>query len=112
MRVEKNNNYLKSRIFKQKVNSVTMFKDKQTAVKAVKESLHKNADKIALWLTENLKEQIVFDHTHEYVTGEGFDKRKNAICDDLMDSRMILIRDTNQELGFIIRTAFPKIKRL
>jgi len=105
-------NYLESRIFKQKVNSVTIFKDKQMATKVVQEILRINADKIVQWLIENLKEQIVFDHTHEYVIGEGFCKSKNVICEDLMDSRMILTRDINQELGFIILTAFPKIKRL
>lgn len=108
--VAKNNNYLKSRTFKSKVNAATTFKDKKTATKAVKENLRNNADKIAQWLVEDLEEQIVLEHTHQYPIGEGLYKRKHATYHDLVASKIVIIRDINQELGFTILTAFPTIK--
>jgi hypothetical protein len=107
--VGKTYDYLQNRAMKLKVESVTTFIDKRTAINAIKESLKNNAEKIAEWLEKGLKDQIVIEYLHSYPIGEGIYKGKHNPYYNLRGSRMIMNKDINQELGFTILTAFPII---
>jgi glutamyl/glutaminyl-tRNA synthetase len=97
----------------------TMFKDKNTANKAVKENLNHNAEEIAHWLTNNSPVFKKFEFKHSQPIGCGFLKsedlspyslEESGISYDLAGSRIVLEIDSNQDLGFRIVTAFPIMK--
>ena len=89
--------------------AITTFTNKQIAVKAVKRVLRNNAEEVALWLSNPLKDQIVLEFTHLHPIGMGIFKGKKNPFYNLMNSRIVLERDLGCELGFKILTAFPII---
>lgn len=104
-----NNNELIKRAIKENIEASTSFTDKSIAIKAVKENLRKNINKIEDWLNSD-KGRAIFEVTHEYSIGKGIHEDRKHIIYELSNSRVILVKDTNSDLGFKILTAFPIIK--
>ncbi|MFD3259633.1 RNase A-like domain-containing protein [Paenibacillus lentus] len=108
--VSKTNEELIRRAIQEDVEAATSFNDKNTAIRAIQENLRKNADDIAMWLNESDTGRKIFDVSHKNPVGKGVLEDKKQVVYDLTDSRVVLIRDSNQELGFKILTFFPIIK--
>lgn len=87
--------------------AVTAFTNKRVAIKAVKESLRSHAEKISLWLSNSLEDQMVLELSHLHSIGKGITKGKRNLVYDLTNSRIVLKKDIAHELGFKIITAFP-----
>lgn len=104
--VGKSYDYLKSRSLGIKNGSATTFINKRIAIDSVKENMKYNAEKIALWLNNEV-EEIACEFTHSYSIGKGVFKHKNNPYYDLYKSKMILKKDTQCEWGFKMLTAFP-----
>ncbi|MGM9968246.1 MAG: RNase A-like domain-containing protein [Rummeliibacillus sp.] len=107
--VSKTNEDLIKRAIKEDVDA-TSFKDKGTAIKAVQENLRKNADDIVQWLNETDAGRKIFDVSHKNPVGKGALEDNKQVINNLTDSRVVLVRDSTQELGFKILTSFPIIK--
>ncbi|MGF7048369.1 hypothetical protein J2T13_002877 [Paenibacillus sp. DS2015] len=108
--VSKTNEELIKRAIQEDVEAATSFTDKNTAIKAIQENLRKNAEDIAEWLNESDTGRKMFDVSHKNPVGKGVLEDKKQVIYDLNDSRVVLIRDSTQELGFKILTSFPIIK--
>ncbi|WP_248565397.1 RNase A-like domain-containing protein [Paenibacillus sp. L3-i20] len=108
--VSKTNEDLIKRANKEDVEATTSFTDKSTAIRSVQENLRKNADGIVKWVNESEKARVVFDVKHDNAIGKGVLQDKKTVKYDLNYSRIVVVKDVNQELGFRIITAFPIVK--
>jgi len=108
--VSKTNEELIKRAIQEDVEAATSFTDKSTAIKSIQENLRKNADEIAKWLNESDTGRKIFDVSHKNPVGKGVLEDKKQVIYGLTDSRVVLIRDSTQELGFRILTGFPIVK--
>ena len=108
--VSKTNEELIKRAIQEDVEAATTFTNKQIAIKAIQENLRKNADDIAKWLNESDTGRKIFDVSHNHPIGKGVLRDKKHVVYNLTNSRVVLIRDSTQELGFRILTAFPIVK--
>lgn len=108
--VGKSNDELIKRAIQENVEAANSFTDKSTAIKVIQENLRKNADDIAEWLNESDTGRKMFDVSHKNPIGKGALEDKKQVIYDLTNSRVILIRDTTNVLGFRILTGFPVIK--
>lgn len=68
------------------------------------------AAEIAKWLNESDTGRKIFDVSHMNSVGKGVLEDKKQVIYGLTDSRVVLIRDSTQELGFRILTGFPIVK--
>ncbi|GAJ39822.1 RNase A-like domain-containing protein, partial [Saccharococcus caldoxylosilyticus] len=109
-RVSKTNEELIKRAIQEDAEAATTFTNKQIAIKAIQENLRKNADDIAKWLNESDTGRKIFDVSHNHPIGKGVLRDKKHVVYNLTNSRVVLIRDSTQELGFRILTAFPIVK--
>ncbi len=93
------------------VKSASSFTDTRTAISAAQESLRNNAREIALWLRDNTsKDKLIIDFSHKYSIGYGVLKGNRTPIYDLTKSRMVLIKDAAQDIGFKILTTFPIVE--
>lgn len=99
--------YLRKRVSNTKKGSATTFTNKRTAIDAVKENLKQNVEKISLWFTNELEDELICEMSHAYSVGKGVFKAKKNPCYDLNSSKMLLRKDNQSPLGFRIVTAFP-----
>lgn len=109
--VSKTNNELIRRATKEPlIDSASSFGSKRIAIKAVKENLRNNGKVIAQWLNDvNSGKKLVVELLHKYPIGNCvLGGTKNPIY-NLTKSRIILIKDHTQELGFKVLTSFPVI---
>ena len=95
------------RSFAKRKIDITTFKNKNLAVKSVKQSLKHNSDKIISWLKNSEKDILVLEFSHKHPIGTGIFKGKRTPCYDLKTSRIVLEKDYKQEFGFKMLTAFP-----
>ena len=91
------------------VTSASSFTNKRTAIKAVKESLKHNAERIASWLNDPLIDKIIIEFSHTHPIGSVVPKVKKNPLYNLTNSRMVLKKDLTSGFGFKIVTAFPII---
>ncbi|TCP27841.1 putative toxin of predicted polymorphic toxin system, partial [Scopulibacillus darangshiensis] len=105
--VAKTNEELIKRAIKENVEAATTFTDKSTAIKATQENLRKNARNISEWLNNSETGRKVFDMTHSNSIGKGVLSDKKHVLKNLTKSRIVLVRDSTQDLGFRIVTSFP-----
>ncbi|KAF5065797.1 Bacterial CdiA-CT RNAse A domain protein [anaerobic digester metagenome] len=108
--VSKTNEYLIERALREDVEAAKSFTNKSTAIKAVKQNFAKNADEIVEWLEKPRDARKAFDVTHNYGIGKGVLSDKKVILNDLTKSRIVLVKDATQDLGFRIISAFPVVK--
>lgn len=104
-----NNDLIKRTAKRSAIRNASSFTNKRTAIRAVKENLKNNADEIASWLTTNpsLDQKKSFDFLHPYSVGKGAIKSKQNTPYNLIKSRVVLVPNSTNELGFDILTAFP-----
>lgn len=95
----------------------TTFTDKQTAIKATKENIRKNADKISDWLNNMEAEpRLMIEVSHSFEVGKGVATKNSGstaakqITYGLNSSKVILIKDSTMAEGFRVLTGFPVIK--
>lgn len=69
--------------------------------------LRKNADEISKWLNEENSGRKILDAVHDYGIGKGALGDKKQVIYDLKKSRVVLLRDSSEELGFRMLTSFP-----
>ncbi|SMD03908.1 Haemagluttinin repeat-containing protein [Sporomusa malonica] len=108
--VAQTNEELIKRAIQEDVEAATSFTDKSTATKAIQENLRKNADDIAKWLNESDTGRAIFDVSNSFPVGKGVLQDSKHVIYDLGISRVVLVRDASQELGFRVLTGFPVIK--
>ncbi|WP_410985765.1 RNase A-like domain-containing protein [Bacillus cereus] len=108
--VGKTNEELIKRAIQENVEAATSFTDKSTALKAIQENLRKNSDDIAKWLNESDTGRKIFDVSHKNPIGKGALEDKKQVIYNLTNSRVVLIRDSTNELGFRVLTGFPIVK--
>ncbi|WP_179136312.1 S8 family serine peptidase [Paenibacillus sp. 32352] len=87
----------------------TSFTNKSTAIKAVQQNLRKNASQIEDWLKNSNEGRKSFVVEHEYSIGYGAEGITGKMIFDLKKSRMVLVRDSNVDIGFYILTSFPTL---
>lgn len=100
-------NELLARSFGKRKVDITTFKNKELAIRSVKQSLKYNADTIISWLQNSEKDTLILEFSHKHPIGTGVLKGKRTPFYDLKTSRIVLEKDYKQELGFKILTAFP-----
>jgi hypothetical protein len=105
--VTKSYAYLQERAATMKKGIATSFMSKKIAVAAVKDSLKKNSKKIYAWLTVLPQKRIVLQCSHDYPVGYGVYKNHHALCTNLHCSKMVMDKNGEQSLGFVIITAYP-----
>ncbi|GMQ64322.1 RNase A-like domain-containing protein [Vallitalea maricola] len=108
--VSRTNQELIKRAIKENVEAATSFINKSTAIKAVQENLRKNADEIADWLSNSNKAKKTFEVIHNNPIGKGVLSDKKTVIYNLTKSKVVLVKDATQELGFRIITSFPVVK--
>jgi hypothetical protein len=107
--VSQTNEELIRRAIQEEVEAATSFTNKSTAIQAVQQNLRRNCKEIAQWLENSPLNKTTFDITHEISIGKGVLQDKSTVIYNLTKSRVVLVKDATQELGFKILTAFPII---
>jgi hypothetical protein len=107
--VSQTNEELIRRAIQEEVEAATSFTNKSTAIQAVQQNLRKNCKEIAQWLESGIDPKKTFDVDNLYSIGKGVLQDKTTVIYNLTKSRVVLIKDATQDLGFRIITAFPII---
>lgn len=110
--VDQSHSDLAQRLLRENIEASSTFTNKQTAIKAVKENLQHNAEKIASWLASNpeLNNREPFYYTHSYTIGESVVRGKENVMRPSVKSIVVLAPDSTNDLGFRIVTAYPTHK--
>jgi len=97
------------RLLRENIEATSTFTDKTTAIKAVKENLRNNAEKITSWLVSNtgLNTKEPFYYTHAYPIGQSLVRGKENTMHPAVKSIVVLVTDPTNDLGFRIITAYP-----
>ena len=100
---------LKRAVSSKKSDTISTFNSKSTAIKAVQENLKNNSDEIVAWLLSNPEANAkkTFTYLHDYAIGRGIIKAKKNSLVSLNASKLVLIPDPKNVLGFKIKTFFP-----
>ena len=105
--VSQTNEELIRRANKENVEAATSYTDKSTAVKAVKQNLRQNTNQVVEWLNSTSQNPLTIQGKHNFSIGKGVVKGRKNVIYDLSDSVAVLIKDSTNELGFIILTSYP-----
>ena len=107
--VSQTNEELIRRAIQEEVDAATSFTNKSTAIQAVQHNLRTNCKEIAQWLESGAEARKIFDVESAYSIGKGVLQDKSTVIYNLTKSRVVLVKDATQDLGFRIITAFPTI---
>lgn len=108
--VNKSDAELFQRLNKENLLNVACFTDKDTAVRVVQESLKKNIFEIERWLDNpKSRNKLEIICKHSFSIGKGIKKGENQVRYNLTKSRLILLKNSASELGFMILTGFPEL---
>lgn len=90
-------------------DTISTFSSKRIAIKSVQENLKNNCSQITTWLQNNPSpnKPKSFDFIHSQEIGNGIFKGKKNRLHSLNSSRVVLLADSSNELGFKIVTSFP-----
>lgn len=105
--VSQTNDELIRRANKENVEAATSYTDKSTAVKAVKQNLRQNTNQVVEWLNSTSQKPLTIQGKHNFSIGKGVVQGRKNVIYDLSDSVAVLIKDSTNELGFIILTSYP-----
>jgi hypothetical protein len=108
--VGQTNQALIKRAMEGEVSGASSFTNTRTAINAAKENLRNNAKEIAKWLKSDSVKPKAFDFTHENPIGYGVPQGKKIPIYNLTESRIVLLKDEAQALGFKILTTFPIVE--
>lgn len=107
--VSQTNEELIRRAIQEEVDAATSFTNKSTAIQAVQHNLRTNCKEIAQWLESGSEARKIFDVESANSIGKGVLQDKSTVIYNLTKSRVVLVKDATQDLGFRIITAFPTI---
>ncbi len=102
----KSTQFLTRRAMREPIKAAGTFTNKRIGTKAVQQNFRNNADKIADWVKNGTDEKIC-EFTHKYELGKCVFKKGKQVKNNLLTSRVVLIKDPTHELGFFMRTSFP-----
>ncbi|PEZ06392.1 hypothetical protein CN326_10800 [Bacillus sp. AFS018417] len=105
--VGKTEEQLKERLRTDKVSAASTYYDKETATKAVKDSLKQHEKEINTWLKESKENRLVLNTKHAFPVGKTVLKKDMRVKDGLRNTVTVLQKDKGSELGFKIITSYP-----
>lgn len=110
--VGKDEQYLINRVngMKSKNAAATSFKDSETATKALKDTLTKNADDIEDWLNNSNDARKVIETNFNYEVGYVVSKSTGQMVEGLKKSVTVIVRDPTSPLGFYVLTTYSSMK--
>lgn len=108
--VGKTEDQLKERLRTDKVSAASTYYDKETATKAVKDSLKQHEQEIEKWLKNSKENRLVLNTKHSFPVGKTVLKKDMSVKDKLMNTVTVLARDKSGSLGFKIITSYPSDK--
>ncbi|PGZ96722.1 hypothetical protein COE51_16495 [Bacillus pseudomycoides] len=108
--VGKTEEQLKERLRTDKVSVASTYYDKETATKAVKDSLKQHEKEINTWLKESKENRLVLNTKHAFPVGKAVFKKDMRVKDGLRNTVTVLQKDKGSELGFKIVTSYPSDK--
>ncbi|KEK21777.1 RNase A-like domain-containing lipoprotein [Bacillus gaemokensis] len=108
--VGKTEEQLKERLRTDKVSAASTYYDKETATKAVKDSLKQHEKEIEKWLQNSKENRLVLNTKHSFPVGKTVLKKNMSVKDKLVNTVTVLARDKSGELGFKIITSYPSDK--
>ena len=108
--VGKSEEDLKNRLKNDKVSAASTYYDKETATKAVKDSLKQHDKEIQEWLKNSKEARLVLNTTHSFPVGKTVIKKNMNVKDKLVKTVTVLARDKSGELGYKIITSYPSDK--
>ncbi|MBE7105028.1 hypothetical protein FT637_18840 [Bacillus cereus] len=108
--VGKTEEELKKRLSTDKVSAASTYYDKETATKAVKDSLKQHDKEIQDWLKNSKEARLVLNTTHSFPVGKTVIKKNMNVKDKLVKTVTVLARDKSGNLGFKIITSYPSDK--
>ncbi|PRT17499.1 hypothetical protein C6360_24400 [Bacillus wiedmannii] len=101
---------LKNRLKTDKVSAASTYYDKETATKAVKDSLKQHDKEIQDWLKNSKEARLVLNTTHSFPVGKTVIKKNMNVKDKLVKTVTVLARDKSGDLGYKIITSYPSDK--
>ena len=108
--VGKTEEQLKERLRTDKVSAASTYYDKETATKAVKDSLKQHEKEIDTWLKESKESRLVLNTKHAFPVGKAVLKKDMRVKDGLRNTVTVLQKDKGSQLGFKIITSYPSEK--
>ncbi|MGG2016743.1 RNase A-like domain-containing lipoprotein [Bacillus sp. S10(2024)] len=108
--VGKTDEQLKERLRTDNVSAASTYYDKETATKAVKDTLKQHEKEINKWLKESKENRLVLNTKHDFAVGKTALKKDMRIKDGLRNTVTVLQRDKGSQLGFKIVTSYPSEK--
>ncbi|PJI10019.1 MULTISPECIES: RNase A-like domain-containing protein [Clostridium] len=109
--VGKSREYLEERVsnMRQGADGATSFSDKNTAIKATKDVLNQNSDKIADWIVNGKSSRITLKTEHDFSVGYGVSKNSGEYVDNVSKTVTVIQKTKDNDLGFKIITCYPKL---
>ncbi|MGE8203261.1 RNase A-like domain-containing lipoprotein [Heyndrickxia sp. NPDC080065] len=109
--VGKSDRELEERIKRDHVTAASTYYDKETAIKAVRESLSIHDNEIKKWLDESNRDRIVLNTHHSFPVGKTVLKSDMSVHEDIHDTITVLAKDPSSQLKYKIITSYPNLKR-
>ncbi|MEH7461396.1 RNase A-like domain-containing lipoprotein [Bacillus thuringiensis] len=108
--VGKTDEQLKERLRTDNVSAASTYYDKETATKAVKDTIKQHEKEIEKWLKESKENRLVLNTKHNFAVGKTVLKKDMRVKDGLRNTVTVLQRDKGSQLGFKIVTSYPSEK--
>ncbi|GIN87539.1 lipoprotein [Heyndrickxia sporothermodurans] len=109
--VGKSDSELLERIKRDHITAASTYYDKDTATKAVLESLDIHDKKIQNWLNHSNRDRLVLNTNHSFAVGKTALKSDMRIHDNLHDTITVLAKDPSSSRKYKIITSYPIMKR-
>ena len=108
--VGKTEEQLKERLRTDNVSAASTYYDKETATKAVKDTIKQHEKEIEKWLKESKENRLVLNTKHNFAVGKTVLKKDMRVKDGLRNTVTVLQKDKGSQLGFKIVTSYPSEK--
>lgn len=108
--VGKTEDQLKERLRTDNVSAASTYYDKETATKAVKDTIKQHEKEIEKWLKESKENRLVLNTKHDFAVGKTVLKKNMQVKDGLRNTVTVLQKDKGSQLGFKIVTSYPSEK--
>lgn len=109
--VGKTDEQLRERINQENVTAASTYYNKETATKAVRESLRIHDKEIRQWLNESKRDRLVLNTHHSFAVGKTVLRSDMRVHEDVHDTVTVLARDSSSALKYKIITSYPNLKR-
>lgn len=109
--VGKSDRELLERIRRDHITAASTYYDKETATKAVLESIDTHEKEIKNWLNHSNRDRLVLKTNHSFAVGKTALKSDMRIHNDLHDTITVLAKDPSSTRKYKIITSYPNMKR-